>query len=92
MKPKQKLSRILGITGWSRDHVADLLEVSNMTLNRWLKGRSEPQPHLMERIDGMYNGIVAPLECEIDRLRDEVEKKILKSMIINLDEDNCPAN
>lgn len=89
MKPKQKITRILGITGWSKDHLADLLDISNMTLGRWLKGRSIPYADSQAHIDAMYDGIVKPLECEIDRLADGVEKKILKAKILKLDDDNC---
>lgn len=91
MKPKHKLDRIMGVTGWTRDHMADLLGVSNMAFRMWLNGRSQPHEASVRKIDAMYEGIVKPLECEIDRLSDAVEKKILKDKIKDLDTDNCPA-
>ncbi len=72
MKPKLKISRILGVTGWTRDHLADLLGVSNLTVSAWVRGRTLPHSGHMGKIDAMYDGIVKPLECEIDRLSDEV--------------------
>ena len=91
MTSKQKLSRILGVTGWSRDHLADLLGVNNATLTRWTKGRGKMREVAQGKIDMIYDGAVKPLECEMDRLADEVEKKILKGQIKDLEKDDCVA-
>ena len=89
MTNKQKLNRIIGVTDWSRDHLADLLDVSNATLGRWLKGRGKMQEKFEKQIDNMFEKIVKPLDCEIDRLSDQVEEEILKTRIKSLKDDDC---
>jgi len=39
----------------------------------------------------MYDKIVEPLLCEIDRLSDVVEKRILKEQIEDLKKNDCPV-
>lgn len=88
---RQKLNRIIGVTGWSRDHLADLLGVSNMSLMRWLKREPKLQKEHAAKVDQIYDGTVKVLACEIDRLADEVEKKMLSAQMKDLDKDNCPV-
>jgi transcriptional regulator with XRE-family HTH domain len=85
---KQKLIRILGISGWSRDKLADLLEVSNNSLNAWVRGNSTPHTTHAGKIDEIYAALVTPLLCEIEALADKVEKRLLKERIKHLPDDN----
>jgi transcriptional regulator with XRE-family HTH domain len=85
---KQKLTRILGISNWSRDKLADLLQVSNNSLNSWLSGTSQPHATHTANIDQIYAELVAPLLCEIETLADKVEKSLLKDRINHLPDDN----
>ena len=81
MNYKQKLARIIGITGWSRDRLADMLDVSNGTLNRWIKGRAIKQAGRADKIDFLYKELVLPFECEIEMRANAAEKKLLKARI-----------
>jgi transcriptional regulator with XRE-family HTH domain len=88
VSPKQKLLRILGISGWSRDKLADLLQVSNNSLNSWVRGTATPHTTHCGKIDEIYNELVTPLFCEIETLADQVEKRLLKDRIKHLPDDN----
>jgi transcriptional regulator with XRE-family HTH domain len=85
---KRKLARILGISDWSRDKLADLLEISNNTLNAWLAGKSEPKLAHAGRVDKIYDELIVPLLCEIDDKADAVEKRLLSERIKRLPDDN----
>jgi transcriptional regulator with XRE-family HTH domain len=85
---KQKLTRILGISGWSRDKLADLLQVSNNSLNSWLSGTSQPHITHIANIDQIYAELVLPLLCEIENISDKVEKHLLKDRINHLPDNN----
>jgi len=88
MKYNKKLEQILAFTGWSRDHFADLLDVSNNSFNSWINGHSEPRDKNKTTIDNIYDKIVVPYVCELEQKADEVEKEILKQKIKNLPDDN----
>jgi transcriptional regulator with XRE-family HTH domain len=85
---KQKLSRVLAFSGWSRDRLADLLEVSNNTFNAWIGGKSEPHAKHAERIDWIYNELVQPLIPTLELMADKVEKTLLEERIEHLPDDN----
>ena len=88
MNHKQKLNRILGITGWSQDKLADLMMVSNGALRRWLKGREVRQEVNITRINWLYDELVIPFLCDIEQKADDVEKTLLKTRIKSLADDN----
>jgi transcriptional regulator with XRE-family HTH domain len=85
---KQKLTRILGISGWSRDKLSDLLEVSNNSFSAWIRGDSTPHTSHAGKIDEVYDALVVPLLCEIEIAADAVEKRLLEERIARLPEDN----
>ena len=89
MTYKEKFDRVMGVTGWNRGQMARLLGANYFTIVRWMRHRFDPTNAYASKIDLMYDGIVKPLECEIDRLSDEVEKKILKDKIEDLKADDC---
>jgi len=84
LKPKQKLLRVLGTTGWSRHHTADLLGVTTFSLGRYLSGLRKPPVRVMEKLDYLYGAIVVPLECEIGERANAAEKRLLRSRIKTL--------
>ncbi|MCL1839476.1 hypothetical protein FWF89_00525 [Candidatus Saccharibacteria bacterium] len=89
MTYKEKFDRVMGVSGWNRGKIARLLGVNYFTVRRWTKTKAKPRSAYAEKIDLMYDGIVKPLECEIDRLSDIVEKRILKEQIKDLKKDDC---
>ena len=91
MTYKEKFDRVMGVTGWNRGQMARLLGVNYFTVRRWATTKTKPRSAYAEKIDLMYEGIVQPLVCEIDRLSDAVEKKILKGQIEDLKKDDCPV-
>jgi DNA-binding XRE family transcriptional regulator len=72
------ISRILGITGWTQDHLADLLDVSTPTMNSWANGKSEPKGAHAEKLYKVFDEIVKPLQCQTEQIADRVEKKLLQ--------------
>jgi transcriptional regulator with XRE-family HTH domain len=84
MNHKHKLGRILGITGWSRDRLADMLDVSNGALGRWLRGRRIKHQHNADDIDYLYTEIVEPLLCQIEPRATSAEKHLLKARIARM--------
>ena len=89
MTYKEKFDRVMGVTGWNRGHMARLLGANYFTIARWMRRKFAPTDAYASKIDMMYDGIVKPLECEIDRLSDAVEKRILKEQIEDLKKDDC---
>ena len=85
---KKKLGRILGISGWSKDRMADLLEVSNNSFNAWVRGDSEPKVERGLKIDEIYDELVRPLLCKIEDVTDKIEKRLLEEQIGRLRDDN----
>jgi hypothetical protein len=57
-------------------------------LDGWLGGKSEPKPTHAGKIDGVYDELVVPLACEIERVADKVEKRLLSERIRRLPDDN----
>jgi transcriptional regulator with XRE-family HTH domain len=93
MKPQKypaKLIQVLAFANWTQDHLADLLNVSNNTLNGWVNGRTEPRSAHAELIDEIWGEIVEPYVCELETRADEIEKRLLKERIKHLpDDDVC---
>jgi transcriptional regulator with XRE-family HTH domain len=88
MKYTTKLYKVLAFTGWTQDHLADLLGISTPTMNSWVNDKSEPRKHHAEMVDEIYNHMVGPYICELEQKADEIEKKILRRKIRDLPEDN----
>ena len=91
LTPKQQLIRIVGVTGWSRDHLADLLGISNFSMSRYLSGLRKPTPEVVEKISYLYAAIIIPLDCDILRLRNTAEKHLLSTRIRNLNSSTPPS-
>ena len=88
MTPKQKLNRIMGVTGWTRKKMARLAGASEKSVWLWSKGRPVGQAVHAERIDWSYKEIVEPFVCEIEKRADEAEKKMLQREIKGLADNN----
>ena len=90
-KPKQQIKRILELTSWSRDYLADMLEISNFSLGRYLSGLRKPPEAVVEKTTFLYTEIVVPLECEITRLKNTAEQKLLADRLRTL-KSNTPTS
>lgn len=88
MRYNTKLYKVLAFTGWTQDHLADLMGISTPTVNSWINNKSEPHTKHMELINDIYNQIVAPYTCELEAKADEIEKRILKEKIEDLPDNN----
>ena len=84
IKPRQKLARIIGVTGWSRRHTAELLRISSFSLSRYLRGFRKPPAPVMAKVDFLYEAIVTSLECEITPRMNAAEKALLQQRIKSL--------
>ena len=85
---KQKLNRIMGVTGWTRKKMARLVGASERSVWLWSKGRPIGQVVHMERIDWLYAEIVEPFICDIEKRADVAEKKMLQREIKGLADNN----
>jgi transcriptional regulator with XRE-family HTH domain len=88
MVTKQKINRIMGMTGWTREKLARLMGVSGRSIWAWSKGQAVRLPEHAERLDWLYGELVEPFVCEIEARADAVEKKLLQDKIKNLADDN----
>lgn len=52
---QQKIGKLITATGKTQDELAQMLQVSFVTLNSWLHGKSSPRPKAQERIDLLYH-------------------------------------
>jgi transcriptional regulator with XRE-family HTH domain len=88
MKYSTKLYKVLAFTGWTQDHLADLLNISTPTINAWVNGKSEPRHEHATMIDEVYDNLVVPYICELEQKADKIEKKLLSRQIKNLPNNN----
>lgn len=51
---QQKLNRLIAAMGKTQAELAELLQVSVVTLNSWIHGKSTPRPKAQERIDLLF--------------------------------------
>lgn len=92
MKYNKKVKQILAFSGWTLDKLADLLDVSNSTMSSWSNDNSEPKGKHAEKLDAVFDKLVAPYICELEAKADEIEKEILQQKIKDLPNDNiCPV-
>lgn len=52
---QQQLSKLITATGKTQNELAQMLQVSVVTLNSWLHGKSSPRPKAQERINLLYH-------------------------------------
>jgi hypothetical protein len=83
MKYSVKINKILAFSGWTRDRLADLLQVSNFTMGRWLRG-GKPKVESAEIIDELYGLLVEPFVADLEVRADKIEKKLLQKRIARL--------
>jgi len=57
MKIEQKIRAIMDVTGWKQQKLAEHFEVSQSTVNRWLRG-AEPEGHRRDAINEAYESLV----------------------------------
>ena len=88
MKPNQKLIKILAFSNWTQDRLADLMEVSNMTVSKWARGKRKPKGKHAEMLNTLYAELVEPYVCELEEKADEIAKRLLRQQIQALLEDN----
>ena len=88
MNYKEKIKKILVFSGWTKDHLADLVEVANGTLGSWAKGDTEPKNEHAVLIDTIFDKLVEPYLCELEKRSDAIEKTILQAKIKHLPDDN----
>lgn len=90
MKYEEKINKILAFSGWTKDHLADLIDVSNGTLGSWSHGNTEPKGEHAALIDTIFAKLVEPYLCELEKRSDAIEKTILQAKIKHLpDNDLC---
>lgn len=68
MNVQQKLTRLLKVTGQTQTQLAQMLQVSFVTLNSWVNGKSIPRQSAQARIDLLYQeytGVLAVKDSEL---------------------------
>lgn len=58
MKPTDMIRAILKQPGWTQQRVADVIEVAQSTVNRWLKGGTEPEGANRDAIAKLYRDVL----------------------------------
>jgi hypothetical protein len=53
-----------------------------------VRGTTTPHTTHAAKIDGIYDELVTPLLCEIEKVADQVEKRLLNERIKHLPDDN----
>lgn len=76
MHTQQKLERLLTITGKTQTELAHMLQVSFVTLNSWIHGKSTPRKTAQEKIDLLYQSYTGVSEVTDSELS-EKKKKIV---------------
>lgn len=74
MTYSQKLERLLKITGKTQTELAQLLQVSFVTLNTWLHSKSLPRKSALEKIDLLYQEYTGVSEVTDSELNTKKEK------------------
>ncbi|MDR1197295.1 MAG: Fic family protein [Candidatus Nomurabacteria bacterium] len=64
----EKLNRILAASGWSQEDLSDQLDVSFVTLNKWINGKAEPRDSAKERIDQVAAEILGSDDVDLAEL------------------------
>jgi Fic family protein len=77
MKLSQELRIILQLTGWSQTETAQRLDVSFVTLNRWINGKATPRRKTEARIHALYRACTGLTEIPEEALA--AKKAILRA-------------
>lgn len=88
MDTSKKLTKILAFTGWTQDKMSDLMDINYSTFRSWVKGDNEPREKQAKEIDRIYEEMVEPYVCELEKKADDLERRILRRKIRNLSDDN----
>lgn len=76
MNHVKKLKRLLKITGKTQTELAEMLQVSFVTLNSWVNGKSVPRKRAQEKIDLLYQeytGVSAVDNSELEAKKKQIE-------------------
>ncbi len=74
MTTEQKLKRLLKISGKTQTELAQLLQVSFVTLNSWVNSKSVPRKKALEKIDLLYQEYTGVLEITDSELAAKKQK------------------
>lgn len=77
MTPQNKLKRLAALTEKTQTELAQLLQVSFVTLNRWIQGKSIPRQKAQERIDLLYQeytGVAVIEHSALDAKKKRIEE------------------
>lgn len=85
---EQKIRAIMKATSWTQQHVAERFQVSQSTVNRWLRG-SEPEGHRRDAINATYDQFVGDSHMsDANKIRDAQDIRKLLMQIDRLTSDN----
>ena len=79
----EKLARIIGASGWSQEALSERLDVSFVSLNRWLNGKSEPRYKAKGQIDLLVAEILGSDEVVRDNVLKLKKLALSKKMSVN---------
>jgi len=69
MNYQEQLTAILKASDWSQEQLARALDVSFVTLNSWINGRSEPRAKAITRIQILYLDTVGVADVDLSSLK-----------------------
>jgi transcriptional regulator with XRE-family HTH domain len=76
------------ISGWSKERLSDLLDVSYPAFIKWLSGESEPAEDHAKLIDKLYILVTESFEEAKREYFESLEKRLLRRQVRQLDKNN----
>jgi len=88
MDYSQKLKEIMEVSGWSKERLSDLLDVSLPAFKKWLEGANTPTEENAKLIDKLYDITVGSIETVKREYFESIEKRLLRRQVRQLDKNN----
>lgn len=79
----EKLQRILAASGWSQEALSERLDVSFVTLNKWVNQRSEPRESARQRIDLIAADILGADEVSREAVSHAKKQAVTKKLSVH---------
>src|SRR5437588_10092552 len=68
MEPNNRLKRERELRGWSQARVAEAVETTNRTINRWERGLHSPTPYYQQRLCELFGKNARDLGLEAQKV------------------------
>jgi hypothetical protein len=86
----EKLNKIMEVSGWNKERLSDLLDVSYQAFLHWLSGETDPSEAHAKLIDNLYLLVIDGMEDARREYIESLEKRLLRRQVRHLDHNNPP--